>query len=258
MPPQIGTKQGITYYCECKHMSSILNPTIDNQVYMRYTGFFDEMWNEYGMSFDNFGYGLKKTRVNKGVILSDNAFNCFGSNVGYVGMVLSLPHNINNGVYAPLSGQSSYLNEYLLWGVNVGEIYTSYPSICARLTTQGVEFTVWSPYGKYTIIDNVSTIYANNKTFYEFLWDATPMDDFSMDDFDATMVIRINGEDIVAGGYPIGAMDLSGLNFCAFDSPANYYNLECILSKLFLCNEVPVTIKEEWHSSSSSSSSESE
>jgi hypothetical protein len=255
MAIEIGTKQGITYYSECKHMSSITNPTIGNKVNMRYTGFFTEQWDEYDIDFDTFGYGLKKTRANKGLILCDNAARCFNTSKGYVGMILSLPDNIINGVYQRLNTTSIYLNEYILWGVNIGSIQPSYPSIYAKFTQSGIEFSIWTAYGQYTIVDNSSTIYANNDAFYEFVWDAEPMDDFAMSDFDATMAIRVNGEDTVLGNYPIGSMDLSSSNFCALDSPDNYYNLECTLRRLVLGNEVPTSVEREWHSSSTSSSS---
>lgn len=254
MPTAIGTKQGITYYCECRSMASILNPTVDNTTKIRYIGFFDEMWDEYDVGFNNFGYGLKKTRENKGVILCDDASKCFGTTKGYVGMVLNLPHNIRNGVYSILTS-GTQINEYLLWGVNVGNINPSYPTIYAKLTTSGIEFTIWTIYGQNSIVDSYSNIYANNNAFYEFVWDANPMDDFSLNDFDASMAIRVNGEDTVLGNPPLGTMSLSGLNFCALDTPKNYYNIECILRKLVLSNEIPTSIEHEWYSSSTSSSS---
>lgn len=255
MPPSIGTKQGITYYSECKSMTSIVNPIIDNKANMRFTGFFDEMWNEYDINFDLVGYGLKKTRANKGLILCSDASKCFDPYKGYVGMVLSFPYNITNGIYAPLLNSLTNINEYLLWGVNVGSVDPSFPTIYAKLTLLGIEFTVWTTYGKFTTLDNVTNIYANNNTLYEFVWDATPLDDFDLQDFDATMAIRINGEDVVLGNYPIGTVDLSGLNFCALDTPTNYYNLECTIGKLILGNDIPIEIDRDWHSSSTSSSS---
>ena len=169
MPTAIGTKLGTTYYCECKRMSSILSPTVDNNTNMRYTGFFDEMWDEYDVDFDTFGFGLKKTRQNKGLIICDDASKCFGTTKGYVGMVLELPKAIRNGVYFPLSGDSTDISEYLLWGVNLGNIEASFPTIYAKLTADGIEFTIWTIYGKYTIEDTVSNISANYSTFYEFI-----------------------------------------------------------------------------------------
>jgi len=257
MPVEIGTKQGITYYCDCKRMSSIISPTLDNKTNMRYTGFFKEMWNEYEIDFDVFGYGLKKTRENKALILCDDASKCFNTTKGYVGIVLSLPYDINNGVYQKLLTGSFYLDEYLLWGVNVGTLEPSYPSIYVKLTKQGIEFTIWTEYGKHTLIDNSSNIHANDSAFYEFIWDSTPMDDFMMSDFDASMSIRVNGEDVVLANYPIAAMDLSLLNFCALDTPLNSYNIECIIRKLILGNEIPTYIQDDWYSSSSSIDSSS-
>lgn len=254
MPIEIGTKQGTTYYSECKRMSSIINPTIDNKVNMRYTGFFDEVDND-NVEFDSFGYGLKKTRANKGLIICNDSSRCFNTSKGYVGMVLSLPEKIVNGVYTKISDSQSYLNEYLLWGINVGIMQPSFPSIYAKLTSQGVEFTIWTIYGKYTLVHNTINISKNTDTFYEFVWDANPMDDFFLNDFDATMALRINNEDVIIGNYPIGTMNLSSLNFCALDTPSNYYNLECTLRRLILGNEVPITVEHEWHSSSTSSSS---
>ena len=53
MPVPIGIKLGITYYSDCKRMSSIVNPVIDNVSNMRYQGFFDAAWNDYDRDFDS-------------------------------------------------------------------------------------------------------------------------------------------------------------------------------------------------------------
>lgn len=252
MPLSIGTKLGTTYYSECQQMASIVNPIIDNGINMRYTGFFCKSWDAYKNNFDAIGYGLKKTRANKGLILCNDASKCFGTNKGYVGMVLSFPYDIKNGVYEPLINDCKSINEYLLFGVNVGQIDASYPSISAKMTSKGIEFAVWSIYGKFTIIDNVSNIKANSNNLYEFIWSALKIDDFHLNDFNTSMVIRINNEDISIGNAPIGDMDLSKLNFCVLDTPLNYYNLECTIGKLVLGNEIPEYIENEWLSSSSS------
>jgi len=248
----IGIKQGITYNSDCKNMSSIANPIIDNDSNMRYQGFFDVVGNDYDRDFDALGYGLKKTRANKGLILCDDASKLFGVSKGYVSMVLSLPDNIYKGIYHPLLSTTN-INEYLLWGVNVGYENPSYPTIYAKLTIQGIEFTVWTNYGKFSIINDISTIYSDTNTTYEFIWSSVPIDDFSMTDFDATMLMRINKENIIVGNAPLNDMDLSGFNFCALDTPDNYYNLESTLVQLSIGNEVPIYLVDELLSSSSSS-----
>lgn len=254
----IGTKQGVTYYSDMYSMRSISNPIVDNDVRMGYKGHFVPDWDKFTLTFDNFGYGLKKTRANQGAIYCADASKLFSLTKGYVGMVLSFPHDIHNGKYYPLKSAQVDLREHMLWGVNVGQMRPNAPTIYAALTQNGIEFTVWSSYLKYTVTDNVSQIPANTNVFMEFIWDNGGFLEYKTDQgYKPTLCIRINSEDVILANPPIANNSISGLNFYALETPSVYSNLECTIRRLVIGNEAPYTVETEWYSSSSSSSSES-
>ena len=76
----VGVKQGITYYSDLQSVRSIQTPTVDNGALMSYNGHFSTDWNKYSVDYDNFGYGLKKTRANQGSIFSEDASKLFSLN----------------------------------------------------------------------------------------------------------------------------------------------------------------------------------
>jgi len=252
----IGSKQGVTYYSDLQSMQSISTPIIDNNVRMGYKGHFVPNWSKYTVDFDTFGYGLKKDRANQGSIVCSDASKLFSLTKGYVGMVLSFPDNFYSGIYYPLLNSTADIREHLLWGVNVGQVRPFMPSVYASLTHQGIEFTVWSTYVKYTLTDSFSNLPADTNVFMEFIWDSNGFLEYTTDEgYKPTMCIRINSQDIVLGNPPIANNSISGLPFNALETPSVYSNLECTIRRLVTGNEVPYTVEYEWYSSSSSSSS---
>lgn len=252
----LGVQNGVTYYSDLQNMQSISTPVIDNGVRMGHKGHFDINWDKYTVDFDSFGYGLKKTRANQGSIFCDDASKLFGLTKGYVGMLMNFPHAFYSGTYYPLL-QAEGTQEYLLWGVNVGQIRSSMPCVYASLTREGIAFTVWSSYCKYTIVDKYTDISANTNAFFEFLWDVSGLSEYnSSNGYAPTMGIRVDGIDVVLGNPPIANNSLSDLNFYVLETPYVFNNLDCTIKRLVTGNEIPYTIEKEWYSSSSSSSSE--
>ena len=241
---------GITYYSDFKDMNSINNAII-NEARIQYRGFFDVAWDKDTLDIEDFGYGLRKTRNNQGMILCDDASKLFSMESGAVKIILSLPYDIVNGVYKPLINDNSDLNEYILWGVNIGRYETGQPGLYAALTPRGIEFTIKTSKGNHTITDNISNITADTSVSYEFIWDSVNIDGYMV-----KTLLRIDGVNMAAGNPPIANDDISGLNFCALNTPFGYNNMECVIRGLVIYNEIPYDIKEElWSSSSSSSSS---
>lgn len=256
----LGTKQGITYYSDCKSLHAIVNPFIHNEVNMRHKGYFDIAWDQNDISFDNVGYGLQKTRNNQGTLFCHDASKLFSMTEGYVGMTMELPENIYGGIYYPLLYSNSLaFNEHVLWAVNMSGESVLYPGMYAALTPRGIEFTIWNKKTKFTLRDTFSNIFANISFNIEFVWKASGLNDFGFTDgYKATMVIRINGEDVVIGNPPLTSESISGKNFYMLETPTTYSNLNCIIKEIIIANERPVELIDEWQSSSSSSSSESD
>lgn len=243
---------GITYYCDCRDLSSISNPIINNGVKMKHGGFFVSSWNQYETDFEDVCYGLRKTKANQGLIYCNDASKLFGMSFGYVGLTLELPNSITDGIYTPLLNSNVELNEYILWGVNLGKTEASYPSVYAKLTKNGIEFTIWSSLAKFSMIDAYTSVLPNTSFFIEFIWSKDILDGVSLPDFDATMAIRVNNQTVVVGNSPIATDSISDLNFYAIDTPFNYSNLDCIIRKIVTANQLPSWIEEEWDGSSSS------
>ncbi len=253
----IGFKTGVTYHSDFQNMKSITTPVIDNDVRMGYKGHFEKDWDLYEMDFDSFGYGLKKTRHNSGIIFCNDSSKLFSMGLGYVGMILSFPKSFINGVYSGLLNNVT-INEHFLWGVNPGKTKSYMPCLYSSLTNNGIEFTVWSSACKFTLIDQYSNFDANTDIFMEFLWDKDGIIEYSEIGYLPTMLIRMNGSDIVVGNAPIFNDSISNLSCYILDTPFLYSNLECTIRSLVIANEIPERIEDDWYSSSSSSSSSSE
>jgi hypothetical protein len=252
----IGFKTGVTYHSDFKNMKSITTPVIDNDVRMGYKGHFEKDWDLYDVDFDSFGYGLKKNRHNSGTIFCKDSSKLFSMGLGYVGMILSFPKSFINGVYSGLLNNVT-INEHFLWGVNPGKTKSYMPCLYSSLTNNGIEFTVWSSACKFTLIDQYSNFDANTDIFMEFLWDKDGIIEYSEIGYLPTMLIRMNGSDIVVGNAPIFNDSISNLSCYILDTPFLYSNLECTIRSLVIANEIPERIEDDWYSSSSSSSSSS-
>jgi len=246
------TELGITYYNDFVDINSVANPVTDKAPQMQFSGFLEKDWMASGIDFDKFGYGLKKTVNNQGAIFCKDASMLFSDGVGYVQMILSLPSSIVNGVYTPLKNDNKELNEYILCGINIGQIENAQPGIYAALTPRGIEFTIWTSGSKFVIRDTVTNVSSNTDFIIEFVWDKDKLPESS-----ATTGIRVDGDYTALGNAPIYQDSIDGFNFYVLNTPFLYSGLECTIRKLITYNEVPDFLHEEVMSSTSSSSSSS-
>jgi len=231
-----------TYYTKCDTRKDIISPCADNSVGMLYKGSFEDR------------NGLYKDRFGRGLIYSLNASSLFTLAKGYVGLTLSFPDNIVDGVYSPLRHASGEINKYILWGVNVGQYKTIVPGIEVSLTKNGIEFKILSSIAEFAIIDTYSNIRANSDVFFEFVWDKDGLDNFSVD-AKITMAYRVNGQDIIIGNPPIANDSILNRNFCLLNTPFLNSGLECTLKSICIRDGITREIEDEWQSSSATSSS---
>ena len=241
---------GCTYYSDFNNVNAINNALL-NSANMSHGGFWTSDWSDSNLDFTRWGYGLKKTKNSQSLIYCSDASQLFSSSVGYLGMVISLPFSITNGIYSLLENDTSTFNEMILWGVNIGQFENSQPGFYAALTPRGIEFTTWTSAGKNIIRDTVTTISANESVFLEFMWSSDAVDDYLI-----RTVTRVNGVNVASGNVPINNDSLTDLNFCVLNTGTSYSNFECTIRKLIIYNKIPEDIYIElWSSISSSSSS---
>jgi len=166
-------------------------------------------------------HGLVRNNANKGMVFCQNAGKLFYMKAGGVSLTLSLPYNITNGIYEPLMGNvNCVVKDMLMWGVNVGELYITPPGLYAAFTPYGIEFTLWSSKGRFSIIDTITTIAKNTDFTIDFAWNKHGV----LTSFDANMVLFCNnvltawekcliGNDNLSYLYKIGDK-IKGANFC--------------------------------------------
>lgn len=244
--------RGMTYYSDFRDYTTVANPVLGSPTQMQYSGFLKEDWTQEDVEFEKFGYGLSKRRNNRGVIFCKDASALFDMEFGYVEIVLELPYAIVDGIYAPLRNDNLDINEYILWGTNVGQYDNSQPGFYAALTPRGIEFTVRTSEGYFTLVDTVTNADANTNILFQFYWDVD-----GMYNVDATMAFRLNNENLQLGNPPISSESIGDLNFYVIDTPFRYSNLECVIKRLVTYRSIPDFISGEWQSSSSTSSSSS-
>lgn len=244
---EIYNNYGITYYSDFKDVNSINNPKIDNNVKMKFVGHFEKDFN--GFNFDKMGYGIKRTKNGTGVIYCNDASRLFSISKGYLGVIVSFPEEITDGIYYPLIGDNSKLNEYVLWGVNICGHNICQPGLYAALTPRGIEFTIFTSAGHHTIVDNVSDIEPNEDVLIEFLWNSDILDDYLV-----RSLIRVNGVDVATGNGIINNDSIENLNFYLLNTPDLLSNYECSIKRLSTYNKIPDEFIIEWWSSSSSDS----
>jgi len=232
---------GITYYSDLKDLNYINNPLVGKNVHMMFGGF----WSE-----SQTGNGIVKKMNNQASIYCNDASRLFSLGSGYVGMTLSLPFAIRDGVYVPLDGDTATLDEYILWGINVGQYEVSQPSLYAALTPRGIEFTIMTSEGLQVLRDTSSNIDADTDVFLEFVWSSDNIDDYMV-----RTALRVDNQDVDVGNTPISNESISGLNFYALNTPFFYSNMECTIRNLSIWSRIPDNLVESWLSSSSSSSS---
>ena len=117
--------------------------------------------------------GLAKTAAGNGAVYCQNAQSLLSLESGRVSLCVQLPADIVNGVYAPLSN-STALKDMVLWGVNFGENYITPPGFYAALTPTGIEFTIWTQAGRFTVLNTTSNIAANTDFKIDCAWGVAP------------------------------------------------------------------------------------
>jgi len=233
----------ITYYSDIIGLKSINNPLLDNSVSMRHSNFF-EIEKEDEIPY--FGTALKKTLHNQGRIFCDDSSKLFSISQGYVGLIISFPFDISNGV---LFSTRLHNEEYLLWGVNVGQLDIGNPGIGVFLTSSGIEFRVKTSSGSYSLTDDQTNIMANRWFEAEFLWNKDGISDVNGN---PNMIIRIDKKDVVGGivsiaddsivnnefyndiggGTPPGIDVFNNIPFQLLDNSYKLNNLQCSLSRI--------------------------
>jgi len=214
----------LTYLNNFRGLESINNPVIGSAVQMRFNGFFSPDYS--GRSFNSIGFGLKKTINSKGRIYCDDASELFDIEGGSLNIVLSFPYDITNGIYAPLQDSTTTFNEYILWGVNIGQREASQPSLYAALTKTGIQFSIWTYSGRTTIVDSTTTVSANTDILFEFIWDSNGIIDFPGNNFG----IKVDSV-YTAYGLRQGLVDenITNLTFNLLNTPYLYSNMECTI-----------------------------
>jgi len=240
----------ITYFSDLKDLKSIQNPLMDNSVTMRSSGFFEVVKND---QTPYFGTSLKKTLHNQGRIFCDDSSKLFSITSGYVNLIMSFPFNMRDGAINIAKHSNK---EYMLWGVNMGQTDIAPSGIGVFLTQYGIEFRVKTSGGNYSLIDNKTTVFADQSFEIEFLWDSSGISEV---DESPTMIIRVNNEDVIGGVIPIindsdinstfyseiGQSDPPGDNvfsdvqFQLLDNSYNLNNLPCLISRVMIENEIP-------------------
>ena len=209
---------GVGWLSLCRSAADIGNPSVGQAIGMRYQGSFATSDANYGAAALIERGGLVKTPNGNGAVFCQDAESLFSLSCGTVSLWLNLPAPIVNGVYVPLRGDTSALRDYVLWGVNFGEAYITPPGFYAALTPSGIEFTIWTGAGRYTLLDTVSNIPANTDFKLDFVWSSEPPGFRS----EAHMVLAVDDSKVVESDLLIdGRQSLAGRSLWALDTPAN-------------------------------------
>ena len=182
---------------------------------------------------------LKKTEYSDTRISNSDASSLTSMSSGSVLLQLVLDSPVNNGVYTKCN-PNAYFTDYLLFAVNPSGKYITPPGIYAAMTPDGIELTIWTKKGKYTIVDNTSDIIAGNYATFEFAWDVSQ----EYLGTGATMAIYVDGVSTAAGNYPISADSLTGIEFTALDSEFLAYGLEADICDFVVTNGILPRIKQ--------------
>jgi len=251
-----GTSEGffvdrISYYNDFQNYYSINNPLVGDEVKMKYMGFFDVNWDKDSIDFTNYGYGLKKMLSNQGYIYCDDASKLFTMGSGYISLTINFPYSFINGVYGLIESNSNLLNEYILWGVNIGQYEPCQPGFYVALTKNGLEFTINTSAGKQTIIDTSLNADANTDIKFDFMWNK-----HGINSEYERVYIRINNVFTSVANTPIYDNSLKNIKFSVLDTPFSYSDLECTIKNMLIA-PLPIEISEIQSSSSTSASSSS-
>lgn len=221
-------RENLTYLSYCTDTDSITNPEVGDSGLMTVAGFLDSDSTTPTYVEPEFVHtymgGLKKTVANKGLIYCLDAQRFLSMRGGMVRLFLKLPYKIQDGVYAPLENkEDSYLQDLIIWAVNMGDYYITQPGLYAAFTPRGIEFTHWSTGGKHTILDTTTNIDAGQDAVIAFAWNSETL----FENFRATMAIFVN--DVLTSHYSLGKAHPDSLrNLYAGRASSSHANL-CLL-----------------------------
>jgi hypothetical protein len=220
--------QYLSYASDCQGMASFSNPLVGKSAGVVYRGGFNSVPPDstsifIGNVHSPWG-GLQRTAANNGAIYCRDASNILSlKEGGQVSLWLNLPEAIEDGVYALLAISSEIaLRDYAIWSVNHGEFYVSPPGLYAALTPDGIEFTVWTPAGKLTAVDEVSSIDANTDFVVDFTWTTGS---------EGLISIVVNQVETAFATGEISRVLLTNLPFWCMDSPQGKNGLNGILRR---------------------------
>lgn len=178
--------------------------------------------------------GLNKTEKSDLFVYSANASEILSFSSGEVSLQLSLPQNIENGKYS-LCSSRKYFSDYLLFAVNLEDTYINYPGMYASLSPEGIVFTIWTSYGRFSVVDKTTSVSSGESFVVAFCWDSTGLKMGS----GATMAVFVNDECTASSNHMIAAPSMSNLNFYSLDSEKIRFNLECCVYSVACFSSLP-------------------
>lgn len=177
---------------------------------------------------------LNKTEKSDVFFYTYDASEMFSFSAGQAQFQLSLPYDINKGVYY-LCKRDKFFTDYLLFAVNQSNQYINCPGIYAAFSPYGINFTIWTRFGRFSLFDNTTDISANQSFIIEFCWDQSGLKLGS----GATMAIFVNGLPTCSGNHLISDEDISALGLYVFDSKYIEYNMESSIQDVLLYSDFP-------------------
>lgn len=240
------TQERAIYASDCMSIESVCNPLVGHSLGMQVLGFFDKVTpsSEKAYVGDNIHIsrgGLEKTISNGGIICCKNANNLFSMAGGAISIRICLPdYDIVNGVYGGLGRSKSVMEDYVLFGVNLGEHYISQPGIYGALTKDGIEFTIWSSGERNTLIATGVNVLAGKDIVLTFSWNGEGMSEFTNSESTSSESVSSDKPNmrIVANGivYEKNATikndSLSQISFWLLDTPYRKSDLHIIVRRI--------------------------
>jgi hypothetical protein len=176
---------------------------------------------------------IEKTEYSDLFLYNSDASEVLSFTSGMARFQMYLPYGINNGVY-DLCTENKYFSDYLLFAVNQCNYYIDCPGIYAAFSPYGINFTIWTQYGKFCLLDTVTHVTAGESFIVEFCWDSTK----SKLGKGATMAIFVNGACTASGNFLLGAPSMSGFPMFVFDSKYVDFNMKAGIQDVMFFSEI--------------------
>lgn len=238
-----------TYISDCVDSESINNPMVGHSAGMRTVGHFNKVAPSIlkaysGDSLHTPRGGLEKTTANGASIFCENATKLFSMSSGEISIRLSFPeHDIRKGVYKGMPGTIGSFEDFVIFGVNLGEHYISQPGLYGSLTKNGIEFTVWSSAGRYSLLEKTVNVQAGKDLILTFIWgqkgilnDSNINMKIVANDKTATRKASISSDSLFEVGGPN-----KPASFWLLDTPYRKSDLNVIIRRIEIFPEVEVS-----------------